>query len=137
MRENLKDQRIDMIRTTRKKRRIVIYKLPSSEENMNIVHNSAHRIFFQENSGIDLNLRKDSDNLYSEKDPTTLEIYAVLPSVMCSPGVARLNMEERMKFSMDMQKSPRQMSVAIKKNLWRTEEIHDPGAASMRRGERI
>ena len=60
-------------------------------------------------------LEKDLDK--EDGDPPLFSRTQIIsPSARCSPGVARLNMEERMKFSMDMQKSPRQMSVAIKKN---------------------
>lgn len=92
---------------------------------MNSIHNSAHRILIKEDSGIDLNLRKDS-----EKDSAILEIYAVSPSVKCSPDIGRFNVEDTMKFSIDMWQRPHSMSASNKKNLKRTEEIHDLRAAS-------
>ena len=73
----------------------------------------------------------------SEKDFSILEIYAVSPSVMCSTGVGRFNVEDTMKFSMDIQKLPRLISVAYKKNLKRTDKKDDSGSAAMRRGDLI
>ncbi len=84
-----------------------------------------------------IDVREDSDNQNSEKTPLSSRIQTVSPSVMCSPGIGCLNVEDTMNFSMDIWKSPRQMSVAIKKNLWRTEENINAGAASMRRGDLI
>jgi len=46
-------------------------------------------------------------------------------------------MKETMKFKEDMQKLPRLISVAIKKNLKRTEENINAGSTSMMRKEQI
>lgn len=62
-----------------------------------------------------IDVREDSDNQNSEKTPLSSRIQTVSPSVMCSPGIGRSFMEERMNFSMNMWKPPRLMSAAIKK----------------------
>jgi len=56
----------------------------------------------------------------------TLRLYSLFslteiasPSVLCSPDVARFNVEDTMKFMMNMQKLPRLMSVPIKKKPWK------------------
>lgn len=86
---------------------------------MNSVHNSISRVLLNESSGIDLNKRGDSDIENSEKEFAILKNQIISPSAMCSPDVALSNLEDTMKFMMNMQKLPRLMSVPIKKNPWK------------------
>lgn len=83
---------------------------------MNSIHNSMRRLLINESYGIGLDMIEDSDIQNSEKESAILENQIISPSATCSPDVALSNLEDTMKFSVDIQKLPRQMSVAIKKN---------------------
>ena len=98
MKENLKDQMIYVIKSINKKRKIVIH-LPFKK--MNIV-----QIFMRTALHI-LTQRLSSLLLLTE---------IISPSATGSPDVARFNVEDTMKFMMEIQKLPRLIAVAIKKN---------------------